>query len=262
MDNHTLLRKYDESAAVYRELWAPHLRVAGRRLLEEISPAGVERVLEVGCGVGMLLEDLREAFPSARLLGTDRSAGMLGQALRGLARVRMDARQLALASSTVDVVIQNFMLFHLEEPVDGLRESRRVLRQGGCAGVATWGIEKSSEAEDVWSECLDAHGADTPDPITLSRHDLVDTPDKMDTLFHEAGFAHIRSWLGNLEYELTVDEFLRLRVNLGRTRPRYDSLSSQAQASCVAETRGRLETLPPGKLMSRIQVVYTVGEAI
>ena len=128
--------------------------------------------------------------------------------------------------------------------------------------MATWGTEKSSDAETIWSECLDAHGADTPDPTTLSRHDLVDTPDKMDTLFHEAGFAYIRSWLGDLEYAHTVDEFLRLRTHLGRTRARYDSLSPEARESCVAETRRRLETLPPGELASRAQVVYTVGEAI
>ena len=82
-----------------------------RELLAAL-PAGFspERVLDVGCGTGDATLCLRQAFPRARTVGLDLSAGMLGRArgkLEGVELVRGDAARLPLAPAGFDLVVQD-----------------------------------------------------------------------------------------------------------------------------------------------------------
>src|SRR5829696_7208297 len=115
-DNHArqLAERYDDSAAAYVDLWAPVLRVAGRRLIRELSTvhatdhdAPTRLIVDVGAGAGTLMPDLLAAFPGACVLGIDRSPGMLALAPReaGMMHAVADARQLPLAPGSADVVL-------------------------------------------------------------------------------------------------------------------------------------------------------------
>ncbi len=88
-----LTDRYNREAHAYRELWAPVLRSAGRSLLQELAHTPVQRILDVGTGVGTLLPDLRAAFPDAFVLGVDRAHGMIALAPEEFPRAVMDARQ-------------------------------------------------------------------------------------------------------------------------------------------------------------------------
>ncbi len=256
-----LTDRYDREAHAYRELWAPILRIAALRLLRELTGGRAERVLDVGTGVGALLPDLCGAFPGALVLGADRSHGMLALAPRRLNRAVMDARQLALPPGSVDRVLLVFMLFHLENPGAGLREARRVLRAGGQVGTLTWAGELESKATHIWSECLDAHGAIGPDPATEARHDQVDTPEKLEALLRGAGFTAPRSWEDELVCTLDAEHLLRLRTSLGSSKPRFDSLTPEARAACLADARRRMNLLGPDDFIARGRVVHAVALA-
>src|SRR5258708_15148857 len=184
-----LTDRYDREAHAYRELWAPILHEAGLNLVSELAGERADRILDLGAGVGSLLPDLKAAFPGARVMAADRSSGMLALAPAGFPRVAMDARQLALRSNSVDLVLMVFMLFHLEPPLAGLLEARRVLRRGGRVATLTWGGSLESNATRVWAACLDQHGAIAADPAAEARHAVVDSPEKMETMLREAGFA-------------------------------------------------------------------------
>ena len=256
-----LVERYDREAAAYAELWAPVLRTASRRLLPRMAGSRVDRVLDLGTGVGTLLPDLTVAFPRARIIGVDRSRGMLSLAPPAFPRLAMDANHLAIRDDCMDRVLVLFMLFHLDEPARGLREARRVLRRGGQIGTITWGSELECPASRVWTECLDAHGADPSDPAVISRHDRTDTEEKVATMVVAAGFGDLDCWTEELVHRFDVDSLLRLRTSLGSMKPRFESLAPDAREACVSEARRRMSALPPEGLLARARLVHSVAHA-
>jgi ubiquinone/menaquinone biosynthesis C-methylase UbiE len=257
----TLVERYDREAAAYAELWAPVLRTASLKLLPQLATGSAKQVLDVGTGVGNLLPDLARAFPGAHLVGVDRSRGMLALAPERFDRAAMDAGRLGIRDDCMDRVLMLFMLFHLEAPVQGLCEARRVLRAGGLVGVITWATDLVSPATQLWTECLDAHGAAEADPGTVSRHDRVDATEKLEALLVEAGFVDSRCWVEELVQRVEPDHLLRLRTSLGSLKSRFDSLAPDVQASCIAQARGAMNEMPPDAFVARAGLIYSVARA-
>jgi len=256
-----LIERYDREATAYAELWAPVLRLASLKLLPELARSPVERVLDVGTGVGSLLPDLARTFPGADVIGVDHSRGMLALAPGHFARAVMDAGRLAVRDGSMDRVLMLFMLFHLEAPAQGLCEARRVLRDGGLVGTITWATDLVSPATQIWIECLDAHGAADADPGAVSRHDRVDSTEKLEAFLAEAGFVDSRCWVEELVQHIDAEQLLRLRTSLGSMKPRFDSLPPKAQAACLAEARSRMAAMPSEAFIARAKLVYSMARA-
>ena len=111
----------------------------------------------------------------------------------------------------------------------------------------------------VWTECLDAQGAAALDPATRTRHDLVDTPEKMENLLRQAGFREIQTRNADLVYTISLDHLLRLRTQLGSVKPRFDSLDPQAQEACVVDARRRMQELTPDDFVARGRIVQATA---
>ena len=254
-----LTDRYDREACAYRDLWAPVLEIAGLKLVRELAGARPKRILDVGTGVGSLLPHLETAFPDAFVLGVDRSAGMLAQGPRRFPRAVMDATQLGVSPASLDLVLLVFMLFHLERPEEGLREARRVLADGGRVGCLTWGEDLESTASRIWNECLDAHGAAEEDPTVRTRHDPVNTPEKMETLLRLAGFTSLRCRADELVSFIDPERLIRLKTSLGSSKVRYDGLAPAAREACAKDARRRMAELSSEDFVARGRVVVAVA---
>jgi ubiquinone/menaquinone biosynthesis C-methylase UbiE len=99
--------------------------------------SGSERILDVGCGPGVIAAEVARQFPGAGVVGLDRSDDRLNEARRNLepfsnAAARPgDASRLPLEDASFGFVYSRFLLEYLPDKPQAVREMVRVLRPGG-----------------------------------------------------------------------------------------------------------------------------------
>jgi ubiquinone/menaquinone biosynthesis C-methylase UbiE len=102
--------------------------------MEQRTPAAVLSILDVGCGTGNQLVANRPVVPQARLLGVDRSLGMLRQAqpkATDIVWVQADSASLPFQAQSFDFITCQFALHHMQDKAGMLRAVFQLLRPGG-----------------------------------------------------------------------------------------------------------------------------------
>jgi SAM-dependent methyltransferase len=251
---------YSAHAVGYAEGWSPVIRPAGQRLLAALPVRGARRVLDIGTGAGVHIEDVRALEPTACVIGVDRSPGMLALARRhGAPLAVMDGMELAFRDGAFDVAMMTFVLFHLHDPAAALTEVGRALRPGGAVGVTTWADDPEVDATRVFEAELDAAGAVDAAGLPDRRDALMNAPDKLATLLAGAGLQPDRVWLETLEHAWTADALWGLRLGFGRTKRKFDSLPPAERDGVLARIRARWDTLPPEAFVYRASVVCGIA---
>lgn len=138
-------RQYDLWARVYDVAWRRYANRTIDALLDRAELGeGRIRILDVGCGTGILEEKLLETGRPYTIVGVDASSNMVKRArakVGGHPNVSIRhaaASDLPFDAGSFDAVVSASVLHYLKEPVAGLREMRRVLRPGGKAFVVDW----------------------------------------------------------------------------------------------------------------------------
>src|SRR5437667_2631883 len=105
-------------------------------------------VLDVGCGTGNQLVANRTIVPHARLVGLDRSLGMLRRAqpkAPDIAWVRADGAVLPFQDQSFDFVSCQHALHHMDDKAGMLRAVFRVLRAAGRLTVHSLCPQESAD---------------------------------------------------------------------------------------------------------------------
>ncbi|HZM75468.1 MAG TPA: methyltransferase domain-containing protein [Candidatus Limnocylindrales bacterium] len=95
-------------------------------------------LLDVGCGPGTITADLAELVAPGRVTALERTDGALRLAAHLDGKVDLvvgDAHALAFPDGSFDVVHAHQVLQHLADPVQALREMRRVTAPGGIVAA-------------------------------------------------------------------------------------------------------------------------------
>jgi len=123
---------YDEFAARYDDArHAGYHALIDRLEIDLVRRYGEgARVLEAGCGTGLLLDQVARFASSA--VGIDLSPGMLQKAHeRGLSVANASITSLPFAANSFDVAYSFKVLAHIEAIKEALAEMARVVRPGG-----------------------------------------------------------------------------------------------------------------------------------
>ena len=187
---------WDKAVAVYERCWRRQLEPAHDLMLDMVTLSPGDRVLDVACGTGLVSLRLADAVGAeGEVVGIDISERMVETARRisadrgvGHARfVHSGAEQLLFADDSFDAAVCALGLMYVPEPVDALREMRRLLKPGGSVAAAVWGARQRCG----WAEIF---------PITDARVDSdvcplffhLGTQDVLAQALETAGFAEVR----------------------------------------------------------------------
>lgn len=186
--------------------------------------AGLEqagRVLEVGCGTGAVLVDLET---TAEVHGIDLDASRLREARQHAARVNLacaDALRLPYAAGTFEITFCHFLLMWVSDPLQALREMKRVTRPGGAVLALaepdyTSRVDEPSSLKPLGRLQTEALRLQGPDPSLGKR---------LGELFREAGMAVVETGAmkaGERQSPAPADRELEWKVlesDLGGTVP-------------------------------------------
>jgi ubiquinone/menaquinone biosynthesis C-methylase UbiE len=260
IDSSALARVYGDGAETYDAVWSPVIQPGAVAVIDAMQLRATSHVLDVGAGTGALTDTLRIAAPAASIVSLDPAPAMLRVALelRHATGLVADAAALPLPPSSVDAVLLAYVLFHLLDPLAGLREAARVVRAGGRVGTVTWTSESAYPAAQVWDQTLAE--LDVPMPPAHGNHQGLDTYDAIERLIDDANLRPLRIWTHELHHTFTPDEFWTLRTGTGCNRARLAALDDTSRERVLPEVRRRLDRLTATDYTFRGAVICSVSE--
>lgn len=108
------------------------------RALESFRLPPGSKILDLGCGLGETTRLIKKRFPGTVLTGLDQDASLIELAVKNVKGndssihfVTGSAMELPFADNSIDFVFTRYLLHHLPNALDGLREMKRVCKIGG-----------------------------------------------------------------------------------------------------------------------------------
>jgi SAM-dependent methyltransferase len=216
--------------------WAP-------RVADAAGIASGDRVLDVGCGTGILARNAAERVGSVgHVTGLDLDEGMLSVARRagpGIEWRQGDATELPFEDATFDAVVSQFALMYFPDRVAALREMWRVLAPAGRLAVAVWAPHERATGYVELASIARRYAGEEAVDIIRKPH-VLGEPEVLRTLFDEAGIEDPEiKILDGLYTQPSIDYFLESEV---KGSPLNNLFDDESYPPFLEETKEALAT--------------------
>lgn len=193
MNEHKTGQVAATAAEVYEEFFVPALFTDWpAHVLQAAEVQAGDTVLDVACGTGVLARQAAKLIcDDAAVTGVDINEGMLAVARQKAPHIIWKngaAEALPFDKDSFDRVVSQFGLMFFADPVQALREMKRVTRPGGRIAVAVWGALEATPGYAAVAQILDdLFGPEIAESIEAP-YSLGDT-EALRLLFEKAGYA-------------------------------------------------------------------------
>jgi len=143
--------KYDTTAPSYDELYGEEQRRKYEAILKELEKAKYKKVIDAGCGTGLLMEQLHDNCE--HIVGIDISIGMLKIAKARLNRkvnaslILADVENIPVKKGRFDLALAITLIQNTPNPEKALRELKEKLNQNGT--LVFTGMKKLFTANEL-----------------------------------------------------------------------------------------------------------------
>jgi SAM-dependent methyltransferase len=132
---------FDVAADAYDAFMGRYSRPLSTPFADLAGVTAGQRVLDVGCGTGMLTGELVARVGAANVVAIDPSTPFVA-AMRtrfpGVEVHQAGVNALPFANGTFDAALAQLVVHFLSDPVGGIREMARVTRPGGVVVASVW----------------------------------------------------------------------------------------------------------------------------
>ena len=183
----------EESKRTEQAYLSPEIVRQRERTLEVISPQSGERIVDVGCGPGLLVHGLAEAVGNeGHVIGVDASSSMIAlaenrcSAWSNVTFVECDATDLAVDDASADAVACTQLLLYVYDVERAITEFSRILKPGGRVIImeTDWRSAVLHSDDEVLTEkIIEAWDRAVPSPRL---------PARLGPLLREAGFSSVQ----------------------------------------------------------------------
>lgn len=193
---------FDVSGDAYDRFMGRYSRPLATAFVDFAAVSAGQRVLDVGCGSGVLTEEL------ARRLGAENVAGIDPSPMLEAAAERVPAAELRQGSAeelpwpddSFDAAIAQLVIHFMEDPAKGVAEMARVTRPGGVVAASTWDFDGGMRMLGVFWET--AHALD---PALRGETSPLGKLGNLERLWQELGLADV--FAGSIEVETEYRDF-------------------------------------------------------
>ena len=198
-----------------------------------------QRALDVGCGSGVLTEELARRVGPEQVAAVDPSPLLRAAAERvpGAELKEGSAEDLPWPDDSFDAALAQLVIHFMDDPAAGATEMARVTRPGGTVAACSWDFAGGMEMLRVyWQAARDL------DPAISGESRSFGHLEELDSLWRERGLEEVEA--GAIEVETHYEDFDELwgsfLLGVGPAGQYVTSLPSHRQALLRDEYHRRL----------------------
>lgn len=258
---------YDKTAEEYDRLLTPCRMCQFLTLIHELNLKGNERVLEVGCGPGVLSIEIGKLLQNGEVIGMDLSENMVKLAsakahkleLKNVNFVVGSALNLQFPNESFDVVVTSQLLHWIPDVPKFLFEIWRVMRAGGKIGLISPTPELYAEMRRAYQNIMKKYyiyyeGTETKEMVGLRIYSEEETQ----KLLFSAGFDITKTFIMNFKEPITPEAYIK-RID-AITNGRYlDPIPKELRETAKKELISELLKLSQNSLKTTECSVFIIG---